>query len=475
MLPHAHASTFTLLEHIWSALDGPPELLSAVRLSGSGDLPSVFATTDLAQATVAAAGLAVAEWLQAGGHALPTVQCDRRLAAMWFASSLRPQGWSLPTPWDAVAGDYRCADGWIRLHTNAPHHRVAALQVLGLDARSARREVIADALRHWSGAQLESAIVAQGGCAAEMRSLAQWAVHPQGAAVAAEALVAWQPVAALASAGMTAAPRSIADPARPLAGIRVLDLTRVLAGPTATRFLAGFGAEVLRIDPSSWDEPALVPEMTLGKRCAHLQLDTPADRALFERLLRQADVLVHGYRPEALERLGLGQDRRRALNPALVDVALDAYGWSGPWAGRRGFDSLVQMSGGIAEAGMRQLGSDKPQPLPVQALDHGTGYLVAAAAVRGLTRRHYSGQGIQARLSLARTGWLLAQHGALASSAVTPLAPESASDLAPALEQTAWGPARRLLPPVEISGAPLQWQHAASALRSARPAWQGLA
>jgi crotonobetainyl-CoA:carnitine CoA-transferase CaiB-like acyl-CoA transferase len=90
--------------------------------------------------------------------------------------------------------------------------------------------------------------------------------------------------------------------------------------------------------------------------------------------VRQADVMVHGYRADALERLGLGGPAART-EPGLVDVALDAYGWSGPWSSRRGFDSLVQMSSGIAEAGMRAAGSDKPVPLPVQALDHATGYL----------------------------------------------------------------------------------------------------
>lgn len=126
------------------------------------------------------------------------------------------------------------------------------------------------------------------------------------------------------------------DRERPLAGIRVLDLTRVLAGPIATRFLAGFGAEVLRIDPPDWNEPGVVPEVTLGKRCARLDLQQTADRERFRRLLASADVLVHGYRADALERLGFGADVRRALNPGLVDVSLNAYGWSGPWQTRRG-------------------------------------------------------------------------------------------------------------------------------------------
>ncbi|BEV15872.1 CoA transferase [Herbaspirillum sp. DW155] len=456
----------TMLQLIWSALDGHPDEPAAVRLVGQGDLPSVFATTDLAQASVAAAGLALAGLVHSGGAARPEVVCDRRLAAMWFSSSLRPQGWAPPPLWDAVAGDYRAADGWIRLHTNAPHHRAAALAALGLDAQSAAREDVAHAVARWQATELESAVVAHGGCAAQMRSHAQWASHPQGAAVASEPLVARQFFAG------AAVPARRIDPARPLAGVRVLDLTRVLAGPTATRFLAGFGADVLRIDPAYWDEPGVVPEMTLGKRCAGLDLRRPADRAVLEDLLRQADVMVHGYRADALERLGLGAQRRRELNPGLVDVALNAYGWSGPWAARRGFDSLVQMSSGIAEAGMRAAGGDKPVPLPVQALDHATGYLMAAAAVRGLTLRQTDGAGSQYRLSLARTACLLAAHPAHAASSGQPqLAGETPADLHPHQEMTAWGTARRLLGPLSLGQAEMAWDRPASPLRSARPAW----
>lgn len=463
----SHRPAHAMLAEIWQALGGAPDLLQHVRLDGQGDLPSVFATSDLAQASVAAAGLALAELVQASGRALPAVACDRRLAAMWFSSSLRAQGWQPPALWDSVAGDYRSADGWIRLHTNAPHHRIAAMQVLDLPSATATRAEVAAKVAQWQSTALESAIVARHGCAAEMRSQAAWAAHPQGQAVGAEALVLRQ-VFAGASGGPAL------DPARPLAGVRVLDLTRVLAGPTATRFLAGFGAEVLRIDPLDWDEPGLVPEMTLGKRCAHLDLRAATDRARLEQLLCQADVLVHGYRADALEQLGLGQQRRRELNAALVDVALDAYGWSGPWAGRRGFDSLVQMSSGIAHAGMQAGLEAKPVPLPVQALDHATGYLAAAAVLRGLVERRLQGQGCSARLSLARTACLLAEHAGTGTGTGhgAPCAPESAADLDTTLEHTAWGPAQRLRAPLTIDGTPMRWDLAAGPLRSAPAQWR---
>jgi crotonobetainyl-CoA:carnitine CoA-transferase CaiB-like acyl-CoA transferase len=252
----------------------------------------------------------------------------------------------------------------------------------------------------------------------------------------------------------------------------VLDLTRVLAGPVATRFLAGYGAQVLRIDPPDWDEPAVVPEVSLGKRCARLDLRAAEGRARFEALLAQADVLVHGYRPGALAHLGYDAAALRRLAPALIDVCLDAYGWSGPWAARRGFDSLVQMSSGIAAAGMRWRGADAPVPLPVQALDHASGYLLAAAAVRGLSARRADGRGRQARVSLARSARLLVEQARAPEAKEEPtLAPPADADWATLTEATSWGAARRLLPPVDIQGAAMQWSLPASALGSAAPFW----
>ena len=173
----------------------------------------------------------------------PSVEVDRRLASLWFASSLRPEGWRVPPAWDAVAGDYPTRDGWIRLHTNAPHHRAVALKILKVLEASPKRAAVAASVAGWRALDLEHAIVEAGGCAAEMHSLEEWAVHPQGRALAAEPLVHMRETDAGPS------PAWSVSRTRPLEGVRVLDLTRILAGPVATRFLAGFGAEVLRIDP----------------------------------------------------------------------------------------------------------------------------------------------------------------------------------------------------------------------------------
>lgn len=455
----AFATMLDAIRRAFGAGTTPP-----VRVTGAGALPSIYPVSDLAAASVAAAGLALAELVEARfGRPQAVSSCvtvDRRLAAFWFARSLHPLGWDLPPLWDPVSGDYRAADGWIRLHTNAPHHRDAALAVLGT---APEREAVAAVVARWAADDLETAVVAAGGCAAAMRSAEAWSRHPQGRAVAQEPLVAWK----TGETGPDGLAAARAD--RPLAGLHVLDLTRVLAGPVATRFLAGCGATVLRLDPPSWDEPGVLPETTLGKTCARLDLKQPAGRARFEALLATADVLVHGYRADALAHLGLDAAARARLRPGLIDVSLDAYGWTGPWRGRRGFDSLVQMSCGIAEAGMAEAGADRPVPLPVQALDHATGTLMAAAVLHGLTRRLATGRGSTARLSLARTAALLA--------AAPPPLPEEApaapgrADFAAASEPTGWGPALRLRPPVAVDGVTMRWDRPSGPLGAAAPAW----
>ncbi len=441
------------MDEVFQAFDIAP-----VTQTETDALPSCFAVTDLAALSMGAVGAALANLIQARGLAArPQVSVDRRLASLWFGWSIHPQGWDLGWDWDPVAGDYLARDGWIRLHTNAPHHRAAALRVLECPAD---RDTVAQAIRRWEIDALESAIVAAGGAAAAMRDRAAWLAHPQGAAVASEPLVQWSHrPGALRDHGGTLA--------RPLQGLRVLDLTRVLAGPIGTRTLAGFGAEVLRIDPPAWDEPGVIPEVTLGKRCARLDLKSATGVQTLRRLIAGADVLVHGYRPGALDAI-LPQSERQALAPNLIEVCHNAYGWTGPWAGRRGFDSLLQMSSGIAQAGMQWKGADNPTPLPVQALDHATGYFIAASVITALTRAA-QGRGLySARLSLARTAELLAtmpgdDSGTLGGSSPT--------DLNHQLEHTSWGPARRLSPAITIPGTPMTWTQGATTLGAHDPHW----
>jgi crotonobetainyl-CoA:carnitine CoA-transferase CaiB-like acyl-CoA transferase len=422
-------------------------------VTGSGTLESDYPVSELASASVASVALAAGELALALGHPWPEPSVDRELADAWFGLAVRPVGWELPSPWDAIAGDYPTSDGWIRLHTNAPHHRAAALRVLGIPGE---RTAVENAVSHWSGESLEGAVVAEGGCAAVLRTPTEWAAHPQGAAVAREPLVAFEKTDADDS---DSAWRP--DPERPLAGLRVLDLTRVLAGPVATRALAALGADVLRVDPPSWDEPALVADMTLGKRTTRIDAHEPAGHERLLTLVSEADVLVHGYRADALERLGLGDVVRRATRPGLVDVSLDAYGHTGPWSTRRGFDSLVQMSSGIAY----RPGS-RPVPLPVQGLDQATGYLAAAAALVGLATRLTTGRGTRARLSLARTG---VELEAARPHPREPVGPATATAGTPL--DTPWGPATVLSPPFQLAGVRIGWDRPPRDLGSDPAAW----
>ena len=423
---------------------------SAVR--GSTGLAAAWDVEALATGAVAAFADAVVALLhEAGTEAAATV--DAALTGAWFRQAVVPVDWTPPSPWDPIAGDYRAADGWIRLHTNAPRHREAALRVLGV---AADRDAVAARVATWTADDLETAVVEAGGAAATMRSPEAWAAHPQGAASRREPLVdrlhtvpadtRWHP-----------------DPARPLAGVRVLDLTRVIAGPVATRALAALGATVLRIDPPDWDEPAAAPDTTLGKLVARVDGRTPGGRERLGDLLAGADVLVHGYRRGALDPVGLGEEARQEIRPGLVEVALTAYGWHGPWTARRGFDSLVQMSAGIAERGMRVARADRPVPLPVQALDHATGWLMAAAAVAGLRDRLRGGSGSHALLSLARTAAELvpAEPGAPAEPAIP----------AGALRDTPWGAARVLPFPVEVPGTTFRFDAGPAPLGSDAPSW----
>jgi len=431
-----------------------------IELSVGGSLPSVFAVSDLAQASIGAAGGALSAMMSIDSDSVPEVRVNRDLASAWFGYSIRPQGWKMPAPWDSVSGDYRCSDGWIKLHANAPRHRAVILEVLGVPGDY---EAVSRAAAAWSAHELETAVVVAGGAAAAMRTVAQWREHPQGQLVTREPLVTLTRTSTTDDHATT-----FGSPDRPLERVRVLDLTRVLAGPVATRLLAGWGAEVLRIDSPDWDEPAIIPEVGLGKRCARLDLRSPDGLERFLELLSATDVLVHGYRADALDRLGLGSDIRDAVRPGLVDVSLDAYGWAGPWRNRRGFDSLVQMSSGIADAGRVCSGADKPVPLPVQALDHATGYLLAASALTGLSLRKSDGVGSHWRTSLARMAELLITTSDGGNSLVSTIdVPESTGPI----EHTSWGDARRLAPPLEVVGAPLRWTIPAHELGSDEPAW----
>ncbi|NVO57068.1 CoA transferase [Rhodobacteraceae bacterium B1Z28] len=440
--------------------------VDSYRTTGSGARPSVFAVSELATASFAAVGRELARLVTAMNltSTAPEVAVDHRLASLWYGLSFKPDGWEMPSLWDAIAGDYLASDGWIRLHTNLPRHRAAALKVLSAQAD---RNAVAQAVKTWAINDLEAMIVAEGGVAAAMRSRAEWQDHPQGRAVTRDPLVGWQNPRRI-----TLRDRPEATAARPLAGLRVLDLTRILAGPVSTRTLAGFGADVLRVDPPGWDEPGVIPDISLGKRCTYLDLKSPTGLERLQDLLAQADVFVHGYRPGALDALGLTKAKRDELAPNRVEVTLDAYGWQGPWSTRRGFDSLVQMSAGIAHAGMQWASSDKPTPLPVQALDHATGYLMAAAVLSALAEAASGNSIMHAHLSLARTAELLAILGKISTGADIKKA--SPADYSQVIESSGWGDGHRLKPALTVGDAEMRWTLPASKLGTSKAVWPSL-
>ncbi|MEP3198887.1 MAG: CoA transferase [Lentilitoribacter sp.] len=442
-----------LISPILDALDMDDNCSAASMIHVKNDhvaSSDVFAVTDLASNSIAAAGLALAKYAF-GSQFKEEFSVDQHLAYLWFGSSLRPQGWNLSSPWDDLAGDYQTQDGFIRLHTNAPHHRNVVTKILG----NLHRDQVAKKVALYQADELEALIVESGGAAAKMMNSQDWAAHPQGRALSNEPLIAWQH---FNDAELKHIPRGI----RPLEGLKVLDLTRIIAGPVATRFLAHFGANVLRIDPKGWDEGEHILDMTPGKSCATLDLKDAEDLAHLKKLILQADVLIHGYRADALENLGLDASVLRELNPSLIDIAHNAYGWSGPWRNRRGFDSLVQMSCGIAAKGMEISQNHKPRPLSVQALDHATGYLIAASALRGLSRLRDHGEACSVRLSLARTAELLKtteddQFGVNSTS-------ETNDDVCSLIEKTALGDLKRLKSPLMIDGVKPSWAKPASLL-----------
>ena len=438
-------------DQISEALGQSEAIPAKVAYEGAFQLTSIVDVSSLALAAMTSAAQQLAALVGAA-----KVSIDRRRAELWCGMTLKPQKWTLPEAWDPVAGNYRAMDGWIRLHTNVPRHLSAALRVLGADAN---RDAVAHKVLSWNRLDLEQAVVEAGGVAAAMNGLADWAAHPQGRAVANEPLIHWHE-----SPGSNS---RLPPFAGSLDGLRILDLTRVLAGPVATRFLAGFGASVLRIDPPHWREDGVEPEVTLGKACASLDLNKTKDRIRFETLLSEAHVLVHGYRPGALDRLGYDESRRREINADIVDVSLSAYGWTGPWRKRRGFDSIVQVNSGLAQEGMKRFGTDRPVQLPIQALDHGTGYLMAAAALCALRRQRSDGRARSARLSLARTAHLLIANGV--RDPITPTPSETcAAELA---EMTHWGPARRVTFPAELDGRGPVWRRKAAPFRTADAEW----
>jgi crotonobetainyl-CoA:carnitine CoA-transferase CaiB-like acyl-CoA transferase len=309
-----------------------------------------------------------------------------------------------------LSGFFRTRDGWVRTHANYAHHRARLLAALELPV-DADRDAVVERLSALDALEVEERVRAHQGIAVAVRTPEQWAAHPQSAAAAALPLVGLDRLGGESPA--RAYRGKLRDPGRPAAGLRVLDLTRVIAGPVATRTLALLGADVLRIDDPGMPEiVAQHLDNGMGKRSALLDLRKGADRGVLDGLLERADVVVTGYRPRALDAYGLAPDELAARRPGIVVATLDAWGSAGPWQDCRGFDSIVQAATGIsALTAAPAAAGGKPGALPAQALDHSSGYLLAAGVLIALTRQTGEGGSIHVHTHLARTAQALLDLG----------------------------------------------------------------
>ncbi|QNP73496.1 CoA transferase [Streptomyces roseirectus] len=453
----------------WEALGGDPGLVAGVSVTGrEGVLVSRLPVRRLARACVGACALAAAELTarRAGLAGVPAVHVDDGAVAAAFVSERHLLvGGRAPVSFAPLSRFWRTRDGWVRTHANYPHHRARLLRAL--DVSSDSPDAVAAALAERSSLEAEEAVYGAGGLAVASRTREEWAGHAQAAEVGRRALVEWGRTGVWEGDGFRGEVHARVGggfdgrdglPLLPAAGLRVLDLTRVIAGPVATRTLALLGADVLRVDAP---EPAELADQHadtgFGKRSARLDLRVGGE--VFEELLASADVVVTGYRPRALDRFGLSPEALAERRPGLIVAQLSAWGAYGPWGERRGFDSLVQAATGIADT---EGDGERPGALPAQALDHGTGYLLAAGVLRAVTERTYGdGQGRVLRLALARTAaWLLADGTTDAPAHETSGAPaRETPDPAPWLTErdSPLGRLRYARSPVTFEGGPVDW------------------
>ncbi|MEH2610120.1 CoA transferase [Bradyrhizobium sp. AZCC 1693] len=454
-----------ILSDIWTSIGGEASALDALTLTGDEpQLPSSFRVAAAAQVSVAATGLAAAEiWKMRSGQA-QEVAVDMRHAMVECRSEryLRVDGKPPPPAWDAIAGVYKTRDGFVRLHTNFPHHRDAVCKVL--NCRPERNAVQA-ALMQWDGEAFETAAYAGGAVVAFMRSHDEWLATPHAKALAG------LPLISIAKIG-EAAPKPRPKGDRPLVGLRVLDLSRVIAGPVAGRTLAAHGADVLLI--SGPDLPA-IPWLTIdtgrGKLTSFIELKNEQGRATLRDLLAEADIFSQSYRPRAIASLGFSPKDAARIKPGIIYVTLSAYGYAGPWAERRGFDSLVQTATGFNHAEGQAAGVDGPKELPAQMLDHATGYFMAFGAMMAKARQAREGGSWHVQVSLAQTGRWLWNLGRVADGlntrdftgeAVTPLVEDMDSG---------FGALRSVRHSAILSKTPAFWARPAMPLGSHPPQW----
>ncbi|GER11540.1 CoA transferase [Variovorax boronicumulans] len=462
------ATSEEVLAGLWQLAGLPAEALAFARLTGADPvLPSSFAVGLAAQASIAAAALAACELGHRRGVARQEVAVDMLHAALdctgWFSLDGR-----VPDLWDTFSGMYRCADGWVRIHANFKHHREGALRLMKLDPANATRADAEAAMAGWRAVDFESAAAAQGLVATALRRFDEWDASPHGQAVAA------QPLFTIERIG-DAPPRTLPplrDDQRPLEGLRVLDLTRILAGPVGGRALAAYGADVMLVNSPNLPNIESIADTSRGKLSTHVDLCTDEGRAVLHGLVADAHVFVQGYRPGGIAALGFGPEALARERPGIVCVSLTAYGTQGPWADRRGFDSLVQTAMGFNHAEGEAAGDGKPRPMPMQILDEASGYLIALGAAAALWRQLQEGGSWHVQVSLAQTGQWLRGLGRVDGGLSI-----ARADVAPYVETSAsgFGELAAVRHSAQLSHTPAAWPRPSMPPGSHPPVWPAAA
>ena len=454
------------LEKLWTLAGCEPAVLERVTLTGADPiLPTDFKIGTAASAVIAAGALSASEiWRLRTGRG-QSIAVDLRAAVAAFRSERYLRADSLPDLQlrDPIFGFYQAGDGrWIQIHSNLPHHHEGALRVLGCQDT---REAVTAAVATWTAGDLENAFAAAGLPTGMVRSRSEWHAHPQGLAVAELPLLEIVKIGEAEPVPAGAGPRA-------LSGIRVLDLTRVIAGPVCGRTLAGYGADVLNV--SSKHLPnllGLVIDTGLGKLSASLDLRQADDADRLRALVRDCDVFCQSYRPGALASLGLGPEELARLRPGIVYVTLSAFSHVGPWRERRGFETIIQSVTGMAhEQGLGAAGGEKPQHLPAQVVDHGTGYLAAFGAQVALARRAREGGSYLVRVSLAQTGKWIDALGRVDGRRTPDLTLDAVQDLIADMD-TPFGRLRHVVPAARLSETPAFWSRPAVPLGTHPAAW----
>lgn len=454
------------LSALWRDAGLPEETLGHLVLPGTEPvLPSSFKVGTAAQVSLAAAALAAA---QAGSRRTGRIA---RVTLPMREAALESCGWfslngTTPQAWDPIAGLYPCANGgWVRLHTNFAHHRDGVLRLLELpQGPDTRREQVAQALLGWDAVAFEEAASQAGLVVAALRSFAQWDAHPQGQALAGVPPVLIERIGDAPPIALSPANAGTAC----LAGERVIEFTRILAGPVAGRTLAAYGADVMLLNAPHLPNIAAIADTSRGKLSAQIDLRTHDGVQTLHALLREARIFMQGYRPGGLEALGFGPQEVARLAPGIVYVSLSAYGHTGPWSQRRGFDSLVQTATGFNLAEAQAAGSAQPQALPMQILDYASGYLMAFGALAARWRQSHEGGSWLVRVSLAATGRWLRGLGRV-ERGFEPRRPDLSMLAVPYV--SGFGALRALPHPVRFDDAPATWARPSMPPGSHAPAW----